>query len=339
MANDKIQTVLFYLYVKDVTILCSSKSEDYIFKNKSLIDKLFIFDSDLALKKFLDIFREQTNLTTSIYYDIDKYTSINDLTFLKANTISDTEYYTNLMLSIYLANNFNRTNIITFTSKYNFPKSSNHNWRKIKNLEYLYLISSEKYDLNKNELANFKIGITNDLNNRFYKYKTHSPEEIKVFAYFPIINFSHNKLHSYFINCTDNILSAFSLSAEMIEGHLKSNLDRSKIHQEWFYMRYSDIRKHIVNFLNKIRVCKFKTIKFTEAYGTLFFIQLYDEHLTTFHIEFSHDKNSWEVFLTKDAYGNFDKNKIKKLKTLKTIEDVWIFLHSKYLINHIYEKI
>ena len=342
MANDKIQTVLFYLYVKDVTILCSSKSEDFIFENKSLIDKLFTFDSDLALKKFLDIFREQTNLTTSIYYDIDKYSSVNDLTFLKINTISDTEYYTNLMLSIYLANNFNSANIITFTSKYNFPKSTNDNWQKIEKLEYLYILSSQNYDLKKNELSNFKIGITNNLNNRFYKYKTHSPEEIKVFDYFPIINFTEtDKLQKYYVNSFGNdwILANSGWSANTIEGHIKSDLDRSKIFQEWFYMRYSDIRKNVINFLSRIKVAKFKTFKFTDRYGSLFFIQLYDKDLTTFHIEFNLNKNIWEIFLSKEVYGNFDDNKIKKLKTVKNIEDVWIYLHKNYLINNTYEKI
>ena len=284
---------LFYFFINDVNLLCSSKSDEFINRYKSQITKLFRFDSDLELKEFIDTFRDQTNANISVYYDIDNYQSFNKIKFLNTINLSDTEFYTDLMISIYLATNLKSHNIFAFTSKYNFPKSSNHNWQKIEKLEYLYILSSKNYDLKKNELSNFKIGITNNLNNRFYKYKTHSPEEIKVFDYFPIIKFTEtDKLQKYYVNSfgSDWILATSGWSADTIETHIKSDLDRSKIFQEWFYVRYSDIRKYVINFLSRTRVAKFKTFKFTDRFGSLFFIQLYDKNLTTFHIEFNHKK-------------------------------------------------
>jgi len=340
--SEDIKIYLFYFFVNDVIILCSSKSDEFVNRYEKEITKLFSFDSDFELKEFIDVFRDQTNANISVYYDIDNYQSFSELKFLNTINLSDTEFYTDLMLSIYSATNFKSHNIFAFTSKYNFRKSSNHNWQKIEKLEYLYILSSQNYDFKKNGLSNFKIGITNNLNNRFYKYKTHSPEEIKIFDYFPIINFTEtDKLRKYYVNSFGNDwpLATSGWSADTIETHIKSDLDRSKIFQEWFYMRYSDIKKYVINFLSRMKVSKFKTFKFTDRFGSLFFIQLYDKNLTTFHIEFDFKKNRWEIFLSKEVYGTFDDNKIKKLKTVKSIEDVWIYLHKNFLINNTYEKI
>ena len=311
------------------------------------VKKLFYIKSELEAQRFINKFNEQIDGTKLVanhiandsnhkkikiqkidlkkidlnlsYGDITEKDRENNLIY----TIDLEDYAIDHLKSFYEANQNDFKEIeclIDFVSKAGEPPrfGLDDHFRKVRGLEYLYVVGDKKVKLN--QVSKLKIGITNDVNKRFYDYITHSPSELRVLAVHPVPKFKSGHKLSIF-----KYRSFYPSTASDVESQLKLLLRDFSIYQEWFWISPKDLFKIINDHLKLWKFPKFQVTSFSNKYGDCFFIDYFD----------SKGKNKIlmceenEIFLMSEIYGTFENNKIKKLKSIKPNDKDNILLEEK----------
>ncbi len=274
------QLIMFYLAEKDfdngymlvvfesemsISYLRSAKAKKHIRYRDLFI--LFGFRDEILLQKYLDYLDKTTNKhkfkiirNFSLDEDITKYTGENyQLEFnyyryddevnsdkqninklISAYDAWSVVNYLDLQKSIKNLDVYDYRNYTRSFAKINPKprKSYADSWRKIPGLGCFYIISGKetKYLLrNKDELINFKIGITDNLSGKRYDdYVTHSTGPINVNGVYRITMKTNTPQKQ--------------ITHSLFEDRMKSHLKDSKIKQEWFDLRYVDL-KNLINAL------------------------------------------------------------------------------------------
>ena len=173
--------------------------------------------------------------------------------------------------------------------------------RKIPECTYLYILGKFPKKNKIEEIDNYKVGISMNAHKRLYDYQTHSPVSVKM---------------RFIQSCWGN-------RAELIEERVKSYLRRINLYQEWYKINYWDLENIILNFMKDIGQPRYKVTKFSDKYGQRIFINYNDKlYLVESRVKIS-------IFLTKYMYGNFEENKIKKIKDFEDYKSVWEYFYSK----------
>ncbi len=236
----KYQNLFILFGFRDEILL--QKYLDYLDKSsgKQKFKILRNFNLDEDIKKYTG---ENYQLTFNYYKYDDELNSDNKIInkLISAYESWSVINYFNLKKSIKNLNEFSYYNNYTRSySKINSKprKAYADNWRKIPGLGCFYIISSKETRYlwrNKDELIKFKIGITNNLaGKRYDDYVTHSTGPINVNGVYRITMKTNTPEKQ--------------ITYDLFERYIKSNLANSNFKQEWFDLRYVDL-KNLINAL------------------------------------------------------------------------------------------
>jgi hypothetical protein len=346
-------STLYYLPSRFFAVSLNLKGtlEDIDNINRNIhVKKLFYIKSELEAQRFINKFNEQIDGTKLVASNIANdskhkkikiqkidskkkidfnipYDDIADYNKDRSNiykyTVDLEDYAIDHLKSFYEANQNDFKEIeclIDFVSKAGEPPrfGLDDHFRKVRGLEYLYVVGDQKVKLN--QVSKLKIGITNDVNKRFYDYITHSPSKLRVLAVYPVPKFKKSYKFSIF-----KYRNIFVSTASNVESELKLILRDFSIYQEWFWISPKDLFKIINDLFKLIKFPIFQVTSFSNKYGDRFFIDYFD----------SKGKNKIlmceenEIFLMSEIYGTFENNKIKKLKIIKMNDKDNILLEEK----------
>ena len=249
-----------YYYTEDKSCLIAYPHS--MLNNKKL-GAFLCFDDYLSLTEFFDYFSKETNKKIKFYNNVSNLShnviKNSDISFFEEIHGKEGEEIHDLILSVSKSWSIKyKKKVHTYyhTTKRKTKDSLNDNWRKIKGLNYIYIIC-RKYDWDKrpNNNERIKIGITNDLNKRLYDYNTHSVEEVEVIRVYPIID-------------------PYNCIAEKIERDIKNDCRYLKIQQELFYARRSYIATIVEKIIYESEKAKYRVTQYTEKYVKDFLLNI-----------------------------------------------------------------